>query len=66
LVTAISSCKKDSSSEICYQCKDMNGAPLHKICGSSEDDAYEQAEGSQINGVTITSKAYFLANCPRE
>jgi len=66
MAAAMASCKKDSSTEVCYQCRDFNGAPLQKYCGSSEDDAYSQAEGAQLNGVTVTTKAYFLANCTRQ
>ena len=65
---AVISCKKSSdnqASQVCYDCRDFSGNLLNSVCGSSEDDAYNIAYGSHINGDTINTKQKFIQNCPK-
>jgi len=64
MITAMASCKKESTS-VCYQCKDLNNNPLNKYCGSNEDEAYQNALQGGINGNTNFTKPEFLQQCPR-
>ncbi len=51
LSVSLIACKKESM--VCYTSTDMNGNILGHVCGSSENDVFNQVKGSTIGGVTI-------------
>lgn len=45
---ALTSCKKESNTDGCWECRDHIGNPLQTICAGSEQEAYDKS--GAING----------------
>lgn len=57
LSTALISCKKDNSQNVCYVCTDATGQELGKTCGKDKEDVRKNIVGP-LNGVNYTYGTY--------